>query len=128
MAKQKQNKKPAARKPRKQNAKAVRKVTRRKRKTVHPVFDTTKLLDIEQVYKAINKVQLTREAVMFAVAINDAAVVENILKDVTLKFTKTTTSEAVVYAIQAPPEQLYNDAFEDLDEYPDEIIEDGQVF
>jgi hypothetical protein len=105
----------------------TRKVTRRKRKTSHPNFDKSLVLDLDQVYRAINKVQLTRENVEFKVSIDDSAVIENILKDLELKFAKTLDGDAVVYVIDPPPVRTF-DELDDLDEFSDEIIEDGQLF
>lgn len=135
MAKEKKKKKPVARKNRRRTKAAspgVRKVTRRKRKTSHPTFNKDTILDIDQVYRAINKVQLTRQNVEFVVKDADSAVIDNILRDLSLPFEKkplkVDTIVATIYVVSPGAEKGFDGAFDDLDEFPDEIVEDGQVF
>ncbi len=123
----KQKKKTTARKS-KVASSGQRKVTRRKRKTSHPTFSKETVLDTDQVYRAINKVQLTREVVEFCVKESDSAVIQNIIKDLALPHERTDHGEVISFKISPAPETSFEQAFEDLDEFPDEIVEDGQVF
>jgi hypothetical protein len=115
-----------------QGRKAARKVTRRTRKSKAPVIDNGLVVEIDQIYKIINKVQLTRENANFIVRELDCHIVENILKDAEIRYTKEATTESVGkclrYFIEPAPERKIEKDFEDFDIFPDEIIEDGQVF
>ena len=86
-------------------------------------------LDIEQVYKAINKVQLAKQEVNFLVGEGDSAVVENILKDLTLQFTKTNTHhKCVKFHVIPSPDKFDDRDFDNVEQFPDEIAEEGQIF
>lgn len=112
-----------------QGRKPARKVTRRKRKSKAPVIENGLILEIDQVYKIINKVQLTREPADFVVRELDAAVAANILRDSQIPFTsKPTADNCTQYFVSAPPERKIDKDFEEFEIFPDEVIEDGQVF
>lgn len=107
----------------------VKKVTRRRRKTALGKFNPEVPLDIEQVYKAINKVQLAKEEVTFMVNEGDSAVVENILKDLTLKFNKSLTPDKCTkFHVIPSPDKFEDRDFDDVEQFPDEIAEEGQIF
>ncbi len=109
----------------------AKKVTRRKRKTSSSPIDSG-IHDIDQVYKALNRVQVTREPVIFIIADEDTPVVNNILKDVQLPFkVKAKKSEGKIcteYSVSPGVIVPRTDHLDDIEELPDELIEDGQVF
>lgn len=110
----------------------TKKVTRRKRKTA-PALDLGVVVEIDQVFKIINRVQLTREAAEFVVRELDSYVAENILRDAELKFKKASVrveslSNCFRYTIDPPKPREMPENFDEFDEFPDEIIEDGQIF
>lgn len=112
-----------------QSRKPARKVTRRKRKSKAPAIENGLILEIEQVYKIINKVQLTREPANFVVRELDAAVAANILRDSRIPHSsKAVDGSCTQYFIEPPPERQIDKDFEDFEIFPDEIIEDGQIF
>jgi hypothetical protein len=108
--------------------KTTKKVTRRRRKTA-PLIENGLIVAVDDVYKIINRIQITREAADFIVCIIDSFVVDNILKDADLQFTKTQSKDSFHYKITPPPEPTsVRKEFSDFEEFPDEIIEDGQIF
>ena len=108
--------------------KQQRKVTRRKRKTTHPTYDVSEILDFDQVYKVINKIQMMREVCVFSVSEKDAAVIKNIMKDLNLSFQETAKNNIHIFKVSPAPEQPISEMFDNLEEFPDEIVEDGQIF
>lgn len=95
-------------------------------------FDSL-ILNMDQIYEAINKVQLKKQDVTLIIRDSDSEVFDNIVKDLALKVQKCThvpgCLECVRYTIFPPAETPLHDAFlDELDEFPDEIAEDGQIF
>lgn len=120
-------------KPKPKKAKtSPKKFTRRKKYPTSPI-DPGVYLDIELVYKAINRVQTTRESVNFIITDTDTIIVENVLKDVELPFKRKKTKvegfkSCFKYTVNPGKEAPCIKRLEDIEEFPDEIIEDGQVF
>ena len=110
----------------------VKKITRRRRKTDLGTFDPKKALDVDQVYKAINKVQLAKQEVTFIVMEGDAAVVENIIKDLRLDYRKSRKvagcPDCTEFFVKPGPDKYDDRDFDDVNEFPDEIKEEGQIF
>lgn len=114
------------------NKRPAKKMTRRRRKTDQITFDPASILSIDQVYKAINRVQTEREGATFIVHTSEAVVLENIIKDLSLKYEKNTTvigcANCTQYTLIPPPEDNDDRDFTDIEEFPDEIAEEGQLF
>lgn len=120
------------RKTKKITKKTMKKVTRRKRKTKLVTINPAVIADIDKVYQAINRVQVARESTKILILESDSIIMDNILKDLSLPFSKIPKSDdkykCVEYTIN-PAEESQNDMeFDDLDEFPDELLEDGQIF
>src|SRR4051812_19253436 len=64
--------------------KTTKKITRRKRKTSNAPIDGGIYTEIDQVYKALNRVQTNREPVSFIIREEEVPVVNNILRDLDL--------------------------------------------
>ena len=131
----------------KNSKKVTKKITRRRRKVTAEPVDPTIIINIDQVYSAINRVQLTRERVTFKVLRSDSAVIDNILKDLSLIFkkkdstmkvkntsiegakgAKTCVQNITEYHVDPAPVVENELDFDELDEFPDELLEDGQLF
>ena len=110
----------------------TKKVTRRKRKSSNSPIDGGIYTEIDQVYKALNRVQVSREPVSFVIREADVPVVDNILKDLGLPFkkkkAKSESKHCFDYSVLPGKEVIRADHLDDIEELPDEIIEDGQVF
>ena len=111
----------------------AKKVTRRKRKVASSTEDSGVYLDIDQVYKAINRVQINRDTASFIIKDSDSPIVENILKDLELPFKRKKAkveglSACYEYTVNPGKEKIRTDHLSDIEEFPDEILEDGQVF
>jgi len=84
-------------------------------------------LNMEDIYKLINKAQLEDKKSVFAVESEEASMVENILKDCEVRFdiiplvTKTKFVMHPSYRDPVPDEL-------DVNPMMDEILEDGQIF
>lgn len=110
----------------------TKKVTRRKRKSTNSPIESGIYHDTEQVYKALNRVQITREPVTFIIKETESPVIDNILKDLGLPFKKKKAKAegfaCYDYTVSPGKEVPRTDHLDDIEELPDEIIEDGQVF
>lgn len=114
--------------------KQVKKITRRRRKISAPPVNPNIIIGTEQVYQCINRVQLARETIVFKVLQIDSAVIDNILKDLCLPFKKKDIflkkekQMITEYTVDPPiiTEKILN--FDKIDEFTDEILEDGQLF
>lgn len=103
-----------------------KKVVRRKKK-VKP----KKLIgmEMEQIYALINVTQLKRIEQEIILEPISGPMLENILRDCQMTFTKTAESDGFHYAIKPPPEhKISDDAFIFADELPDELKEEGYCF
>jgi hypothetical protein len=87
------------------------------------------LLVIDDVLLRVNLIQMKREPSKFKVALEDFPVVSNILRDAGLVFSFTEMPTHVAYSVEpgAPVAEGEN-ALENLEDYSDEIPEDGQLF
>lgn len=110
----------------------TKKITRRKRKVPNAPIDGGMYTEIDQVYKALNRVQVSREPVTFVIRETEVPVVDNILKDLSLpnkkKKSKVDGKPCIEYSVQPGKEIPRTEHLDDIEELPDEIIEDGQVF
>ncbi len=101
-----------------------KKVTKR-RKKVKP----KKLIgmEMEQVYSLINLAQIKRIEQEIIIEEISCPMLENILKDCQIEFSKTKQEDGYHYAIQPPPERKMSDeAFIFSEEMEDEIAELGE--
>ena len=107
-------------------------MTRRRRKTDTVVFDPSTILDMDQVYKIINRVQMLREPATFIIPSSESVILQNILKDLTLQFSCKTEVNGCNHCTEytvIPPLVDQNDRdFTDIEDFPDEIAEDGIIF
>jgi len=103
----------------------------RKKKSVE-IIDNTLCIEMDQVYKAINKVQETREVVTFVILDSISATVNNILKDIGLPFkhkkAKSNSLKCVSYTVSPGKKVSKIEHLSYIEELKDEILEDGQVF
>ncbi len=90
----------------------------------------TGVIEIDDVLRKVNHIQIEREKDKFRVSPDDAPVVENILKDAGLVIKGRLVGVTYV-AYDVEPGELVadvSDALEGLEEMSDEIPEDGQMF
>ena len=106
---------------------STKKITRRKRKSVSPEIKAGDVIEIDQFYRAINRVQVSRESFSFIIHANDQATYENILKDLELPFTSKIRSDFIDYTVSPGKEKPLQSDTGEVQEFPDEIGEDGQV-
>lgn len=109
-----------------------KKITRRKRKAFSAAIPRGVYEDMEQVYQAINKVQLTGESVTFKVKPVDSHTVLNVLRDLGVVYENKNTTyrnkSCVEFLVSPAPQSDRNEHLDDIEELPDEILEDGQIF
>ena len=110
--------------------KVVKKSTKKKttKKKVAKKRRKKKKINMEEFYKALNKVQIQKKKVTFAPAvIEDAEVIEHIVKDVGLEYDKVIMKTQTVFTLY-PDMSDPNYEILDVDYLDDEIIEDGEIF
>lgn len=88
------------------------------------------IVDIEDIYPIINYVQVTREPVSFVARHEDSITMETLIRDSEIRFDRRELRKGIRYNLQAPPVKVVPDerVIFDEDEYPDELIEEGQCF
>lgn len=85
------------------------------------------VVQMDQLYKIINKVQLDRKPC--SISIPDSSVcpvAENILKDLGIKYTKDAGETTTIYNLIPSDEPIVRDI--EVEELEDEMIEQGQLF
>ena len=103
----------------------------RRKKQVHDKFpySASDIIRIEDIYTIINFVQVSRQECVFLAQTNDSIIMENLLRDSEIRFVRTQCKQGVKYSLRPPPIKVIPDeAFIIDEEYPDEILEDGQCF
>jgi hypothetical protein len=103
-----------------------KRITRRRRKNVSAP-NINNIIDFDQFYKIVNKVQIDRESITFKVSIADDAIIEHHIKDLEMPFEKKNKEKYIEY-ILSPGEKKIMEDDEAMEEFPDEILEDGQIF
>ncbi len=90
----------------------------------------TSIVDTEDIYPIINYVQVAREKVSFVAAHEDSITMETLLKDSEIPYSRKELRKGVRYHLGLPPQREIPDEriIFDEDEYPDELIEEGQCF
>jgi hypothetical protein len=109
---------------------APRKTVRRKRRIPPPPAPSL-AIDLEQLYKIINKVQIERETCEFIAKALDAPTFENILKNAELPYVSSASKVekgCIAYVVSPGKERLIEEDTEEIEDFPDEILEDGQIF
>lgn len=89
---------------------------------------STKFMDMEQIYKTINQAQVTRKNQQLIVDLVDSPMVENILKDLQMTFTKQQKYDYSTYKIDPPPVAKVDEEIFTFDEMDDEIQDKEQCF
>jgi len=107
--------------------KVVKKKITKKKKKVKKRRQKRKI-GMEDFYKILNKVQIKKKILIFAVSFDEEDVVENIIKDAQLKYNKTPMKTQVMFKL-FPPEDVNEFEMMEIEEYlDDEIIDEGQIF
>ena len=102
----------------KKKKKAAKKVVKRKRK---------KKVTMDDVYKIVNKVQIDKKKITFAMFVDEAIAAENVIRDVDLKYDKSVMKTQTVFTIHPRDDDDELDIL-DIDYLEDEIPEEGQIF
>lgn len=111
----------------------IKKITKRNRqRTMKVAVTKTKILrprvkDMDQVYRLLNKVQINKKALSFAVEAENAAMIENITKDLQLTCEKKPYRNKVIFKVFPNLENKVLD-LSSIQEFDDEILEEGQLF
>ena len=84
-----------------------KKINRRKKKIA------PKIITMEDVYRLMNRVQIDRKEVSFALSPDDAITADNLLRDADLEYNKKSISKRIVFTIFSPPEK--DDKDEEID-------------
>ena len=101
-----------------------------------------KKITMEEIYKILNRAQFAKKEQIFSVNFDDAETIENIIKDLQLKYNRNNLKTKVNFIIypSIKNHDEANDVFDDnsdesniyklldLEPLSDEIIEDGQCF
>jgi hypothetical protein len=104
----------------------------RKRRGKIAVITKTRppVMDMDEVLRRINYVQVERKDSEVFVDVLEGAVIQHLLKDAGVEYNKISEDENVV-TFGISPGQVEDEgvnALDSLEELDDEIIEDGQIF
>jgi hypothetical protein len=86
-----------------------------------------KIFDMELAYKVINEVQSSNEE--YKIRLMDmqlAPVIENLIKDASLKFEKSEEKDSIIYRVIPGEVEFSKDIL--VEELEDEFLEKGQLF
>lgn len=109
----------------KNNSKQKKTVKRRKKVKQKKLIG----MEMEQIYALINITQIKKIKQEIIIEPASAPVIENILKDCQMPFTKKIEQDGFHYIIQPPPERkIPDEAFIFTKEMADELTEDGFCF
>ncbi len=86
------------------------------------------LIEVEDLLKILNKVQVARKRVRFSTSLREVATTENILKDVELKYKKTVLKTQVNFVVEPPKIDDLSDFEVDVAFMQDKILEGGEMF
>lgn len=103
----------------------------RRKKQVQDKFpySATDIIRLEDIYTVIHFVQTSRKECTFLAHLEESVIMENLFRDSEIKFACTQQKNAVKYSLTPPPiRAIPDEAFMIDEEYPDEILEDGQCF
>lgn len=84
-----------------------------------------KKIEIESIYKIINKAQLGKKTFNFAVDFDFAPVVDNILKDAEVEHEKIELKTKIKYNLY-PSKGLSENEFLDIEDFSEELFKDAQ--
>lgn len=93
-------------------------------------YSTVKVINMEEVYRLLNRVQVNKKEVTFALSPEEAIIADNVIKDLELEYNRKERKTKIVYTIYPDPDsQVENTELDiDIDFFDDEILEDGQLF
>jgi len=103
----------------------------RNKKSIHIDFPygVNDIIKIGDIYNVINYIQMTRQPCSFVADRMDALTMENLFKDVYIKFEKESHELGVKYMLfPAPIVEPEEEMIIYDDDFPDELIEPGQCF
>ena len=84
---------------------------------------------MEEIYRMLNKVQISRKDIKFSVEEEEAATVQNVINDLELPHQRQNLKTKVVFIVKPGKEIEEDEEIEfDMDYFDDEILEDGQLF
>lgn len=103
--------------------------TKKKKKSTKNSATKYAPMDLDTVYSLINQAQIRKVEQYLFISKIDAPMIENIIKDCNITFTKIDKFDAFHYVIQPPPEEkITEEDFDFDDDYQDEIKDDEQCF
>lgn len=104
-------------------------MAKRKKANSEFPYSSNDPIQFENIYIIVNFIQSYRKECTFMSLVADSIIIEHILTDASIKFTKVIVKKGIRYSLEPPPEkEMIDDRFDFIDEFPDEIIEDGQCF
>ena len=93
-------------------------------------YKVSKKLEMEEIFRMLNKVQISGKKTEFSVETENAQIVENVIKDAELPYERKLLKTKTTFIV-LPPEPK-DDEDEELDFHldflEDEITQDGKLF
>lgn len=108
---------------------AKKKVQSKKKKPMKRKYKVLKKLEMEEIFRMLNKVQISGKKATFSVETGNAQIVENVIKDAELPYERKLLKTKTTFIV-LPPEPKDEDEELDfhLDFLEDEITQDGKLF
>ena len=87
------------------------------------------VIEIDDVLRKVHYIQTERKSAKFRVTFDDDPVVNNILRDAELVWKRVVMDACILYEVDPGEIRIEGeDALEGLEEFSDEIPEEGQIF
>lgn len=81
----------------------------------------TRLVSMDDVYRLLNKVQISEKEIKFAVNLAEGSTAENIIKDSGLPYEKKELKTRFSFVVKPDPEQYFGDDKLDVEIFKDEL-------
>lgn len=87
-----------------------------------------KIVTMDDVYRLLNRVQMSKKQVVFCVSPADAITTENVIKDISLVYDKKELKTRTNFTIFPNEADLGDEKEIDTEFLQDEVAEDGYIF
>ena len=104
-----------------------KKVKLKKKKTVKKKRKRRKKINMEDLYRVLNKVQLKKKEAKFVSEVEGADIIEHIIQDVELDYKRIDMKTQVSFIIY-PTDREEDYEMLEVEYLDDEIVEEGQIF
>jgi len=104
------------------------KIKRRLKKSSKRKYVISKKISMDDVYRILNRVQMSKKEARFSIALDEAGIIQNVIQDLRLPFDRIDLKTKVTFIVRPGNEEDEEEVVFDIDCLDDEILEEGQMF